>query len=268
MCLKPTEVWPKNKRLLVPCGKCLACLSNKRNDWAFRLEQEYKASKEAHFVTLTYDRKNLKKVDYELSKRDLQLYIKRVRKLQPDRKIRYYAVGEYGTQTGRPHYHLLIFNSDEKIIRSSWSDDGRSKGIVHVGKVSSASVRYCLKYMVQPIDKKKKPFSLMSRGYGLGAHYLTDEMVEWHRSGDKNYIQVNGIIGRLPRYYKDKIWYDKEKREKVSDASKWLAIKKSRKELKWFVKRYGKENAKTKMAEFRKAVIDRIKVKVAFTQTI
>ena len=26
--------------------------------------------------------------------------------------LKYYAVGEYGGQTKRPHYHIVIFNAD------------------------------------------------------------------------------------------------------------------------------------------------------------
>lgn len=51
-----------------------------------------------------------------LSKIDLQLFLKRFRKQLSkfsNEKIRYYAVGEYGPQTFRPHYHLLFFSNEE-----------------------------------------------------------------------------------------------------------------------------------------------------------
>ena len=90
---------------VVPCGKCIACLHNKRSDWQFRLRQEHKASKSSMFVTLTYRRKFLPEGG-SLSKRDLQLFLKRLRKKDESVKIRYYAVGEYGSQRKRAHYHL------------------------------------------------------------------------------------------------------------------------------------------------------------------
>lgn len=265
MCSQPL-FWIAHAKSAVPCGKCLPCLSNKRNEWAFRLEQEWKASKSAFFITLTYDRKNLEKANYELSKRDLQLFFKRLRKNDATARVRYYAVGEYGSKMLRPHYHILLFNALEQHVRKAWT-----KGIVHVGYVSAASVKYTLKYIVQPDllpSGKSKPFTLMSRGYGLGLNYLTDEMLSWHRSGDRNYAQVYGVPHRLPRYYRDKIWYRQADKERVSNASKWLAIKKSRKELRFYVNRYGAQKAKKKMAEMRNAVIQRIKTKVAFTQTL
>lgn len=263
-CVSPQIVYPKNKRTIVPCGKCLACLSNKRNDWAFRLNQEHRASKSALFVTLTYDWKSMPK-DGSLKKRDLQLFLKRVRKNDETKKIRYYGVGEYGTKNNRPHYHLLLFNSDEKIVRKSWT-----LGIIHIGNVTLASVAYALKYIVQPTGGKPyiaKPFAVMSRAYGIGANYLSDDMVQWHRSGGKNFTNVNGIKGRLPRYYREKIWYREVDRSRVQHESKWLAIKNDRLELKWFYQNYGSD-AKKMRKEFTAAVLSRISEKVAFTQTL
>lgn len=296
---------------MLPCGKCLVCLQSKRNDWAFRLQEEHKVSKSAFFVTLTYDNKNLP--DYgSLNKRDLQLFMKRLRKKDEKQRIRYYGVGEYGTETKRPHYHVLVFNSDESSIRGSWT-----KGLVHIGNVTIASVAYCLKYLVQPdsVPSKKiydaesetwkeayqKPFALMSRGYGIGAHYLTDEMVAWHRSGGKNYTLVSGTTTkiRLPRYYKEAIWpkrylpYKKEgetyvtecsdglklngriplesveftEREKVFSKSAWEGRQAVRAERKWFWRTYGK-NATQAYKEHRNALLSRVKIKVAFTQTL
>lgn len=261
------ELGPRSKKQQVPCGKCISCLSNRRIEWAFRLQQELKHCKGAsYFVTLTYDRENLKKANYALNKRDIQLYFKRLRKSSSNTSIRYYAVGELGSKSARPHYHILLFNAEEKQIRKSWD-----KGIVHLGMVTCASISYCLKYLVQPVIEglqKNKPFVLMSRGYGLGAKYLTDEMVEWHRNDDRNYAIIEGKKTRLPRFYRDKIWYKQKDKTRIADASRWLGIKESRKELRYYVKKYGVKKAKTKLQESRNAMMSRIKIKVAFTQTI
>lgn len=224
-CINQKTLWVDGHgNIQVPCGKCLPCTMNKRADWSFRLEQEYKYSISAHFVTLTYDQKHCPS-DGSLSKRHLQLYMKRLRKRDGTNKIRYYAVGEYGTHGGRPHYHLLLFNCQESDIRASWTDsNGHSVGIVHVGRVTAASVAYVTKYVIQkdePVpDGMQKPFALMSRAYGIGGHYLTDEMIEWHRGDSKNFTYREGSKIRLPRFYRDKIWPNinlkqkKKKREK------------------------------------------------------
>lgn len=43
----------------VPCGKCLACLEQRRGIWTFRILQELKVAETARFVTLTYTEENL-----------------------------------------------------------------------------------------------------------------------------------------------------------------------------------------------------------------
>lgn len=67
-----------------------------------------------------------KNVTYEdnqvavLVNRHLQLFIKRFRKYVSqnyNEKIRYYAVGEYGVQSLRPHWHILFFYSSSQLAR-------------------------------------------------------------------------------------------------------------------------------------------------------
>ena len=52
---------------------------------------------------------------------DLQRFIKRLRKqlskLFPNEKIRYYAIGEYGTSSYRPHWHLLLFIDSPELTK-------------------------------------------------------------------------------------------------------------------------------------------------------
>lgn len=267
-CLKLNEIWHGSKRYLVPCGKCLPCLSNKRNDWVFRLQQEHKVSSSALFVTLTYSPKYCPE---KLSKNHVQLFLKRLRKNESKIGIRYYCVGEYGAHYGRPHYHLLLFNCDPKgsTIRRAWCNRaGEPFGIVHIGTVTAASIAYTTKYIIQKGEGDKKPFTLMSRGYGLGAHYLTDSMVSWHRDDDRNYAMYYNVKVRLPKFYKDKIWPKKSEREKVSSKSKWDAIRAYRKNLRTFVSIYGKGKATEKMKEAATLHVNRIKQKVAYTQKL
>lgn len=281
-CVSKQTIWPHRsidwidagnveRPVTVPCGRCLPCLINKRSDWSFRLEQEFKASQSAIFVTLTYDTKHCPS-DGSLNKKHVQLYLKRLRKKDGTNKIRYYAVGEYGGKSGRPHYHLLLFNCcSTEHARQSWTDkNGAPVGIVHIGAVTSASVAYVTKYIVQPdlaIPHLQKPFSLMSRAYGIGAHYLTQEMIDWHRDDDRNYTMRYGQKGRLPRYYREKIWYRETDKSRISEESKWLAIRKKRQELRYYWKNHP-HNWKEIIKEGRNALLSRVKQKFAFTQTL
>lgn len=55
-----------------------------------------------------------------LVNRHLQLFVKRFRKYvskKYNEKIRYYAIGEYGTQSLRPHWHILFFYSSSQLAR-------------------------------------------------------------------------------------------------------------------------------------------------------
>lgn len=202
--------------MVVPCGICAFCCATRRSDWALRLHYEGRRHLVKKFITLTYADCHLhfKSGVSQLCKRDVQLWLKKVRRTGA--KVRYYAVGEYGSKTFRPHYHVLLFGDvSDSVIRDSWN-----LGLVHIGSVTEASVMYCLGYIVngkgwKMRTKREAPFSLMSRGNGipgdsgyggLGFSYLTPAMIEWHRSGRKNYAILDGAKRHLPRYFKCKIF--------------------------------------------------------------
>ena len=64
MCSHPKVITtPTNRRLVVPCGKCLACLSQKANQNKRVLESEFNSHKYCLFVTLTYDEQNIPLMD-------------------------------------------------------------------------------------------------------------------------------------------------------------------------------------------------------------
>lgn len=206
-CISPLLVRTSNSRQFVPCGKCNFCLQVKRADWTFRIMQEWKVSSSAKFLTLTYTDQDLPYGDgvATLCKRDLQLFHKRLRKENED-KLRYYAVGEYGTVTSRPHYHSIMFNLQSDVIARL--TDIWSLGMVHVGEVSYPSIHYVTKYVINRPGEyggREPPFAFMSKRPGLGAHYLETHK-EWHRKGKRNFTKVNGTQGRLPRYFKEKMF--------------------------------------------------------------
>ena len=120
------------RALLVPCGKCTYCRIARRREWTLRILHELQYWNDACFITLTYADENLPiqpvrpvhfPVSASLSKGDFQKFFKRLRK-RLDRKLRYYGCGEYGEQTGRPHYHGIVFGvspMEEKEIEYAWS---------------------------------------------------------------------------------------------------------------------------------------------------
>jgi hypothetical protein len=208
-----------------PCGKCPACVRRRVSGWAFRLNKQSEQSNSAHFVTLTYNDEHIKKTKngFEtLVKKDVQDFFKRLRKLTKQ-KISYYAVGEYGDTGERPHYHIILFNANPKIVENAWKLNDITLGNVHFGDVGDASVGYTLKYISKDKkipqfngDDRQKEFALMSKG--LGAGYLTHNMVKWHTTGNienKVYLPLkDGKKAAMPRYYKDKL-YDKGQKFRI-----------------------------------------------------
>lgn len=282
-CPYPKWVCPRYVPELVPCGKCLACLVNKRNEWAFRLEQEYKASHGACFVTLTYHPKFCP--DYGLDKKHVQKYMKRLRKVCSD-KLRYFLVGEYGTRTQRPHYHIILFNYGERNIeteiRQAWSSrKSEAFGIVDIRPLTAGRILYCTKYIIQrgngEASGNNKPFMLCSRAYGIGLGYLSTEMADYHRRTQRNYTLVHGKKGRLSRYYRDKIWwpipggtknptwYECPARSNILEEAKAQG---EAQELKNYqiLREAGYTDPDRIQADMRSAVLGRVKQKTAYTQ--
>lgn len=199
--------------------------------------QEDKIASSSHFITLTYDTSHVPITDkgfMSLSLRDLQLFFKRLRKsvyhqqetcvqnclpvssslYGGSSKIKYYAVGEYGGKSLRPHYHLILFNCPIELIQPAWDLGG-----VHYGTVSGASIGYCLKYMCKDQiigkhgdwDDRKPEFSVMSKGLGLS--YLTPAMRAWHKADLDQRMYVPLMDGKkiaMPRYYKNKLYSEDE----------------------------------------------------------
>ena len=221
-------------RITVPCGKCANCLSNQRSDWTFRLNQELKNSSSAYFVTLTYSEENVPYIGETstLRKKDLQDFIKRLRRyhdmevekyqklvnasyieLNPP-QIRYYAIGEYGPETLRPHYHGLFFNVSPEVIQhieKIWK-----LGFIKVGDVNTASIHYCTKYVINRKTEcpgVEEQFSIMSRRPGIGYSYINNKSLRYHRQEQGQKFEVtteDGRIQRMPRYYKQFIFTKKE----------------------------------------------------------
>lgn len=171
MCLTP--FFKKSGEGPFPCGKCPECRLRRASDWGFRLMEEDKKSTSSLFITLTYDTKFVhrsKNGFLTLDKRDVQLFFKRLRKAHSESscKIRYYAVGEYGGRSRRPHYHVIAFGADISKVQPAWQ-----LGAVHYGTVSLASVCYTLKYITKSRtvprhknDDRLPEFSLMSKDWG------------------------------------------------------------------------------------------------------
>lgn len=244
----------KDLPVQIPCGQCIGCRLDRSRQWALRCCQEAKLHVFNSFITLTFDDEHLPK-DNSLSKRELQLFFKSLRKEieknEPGKKIRYYACGEYGETGDRPHYHAIIFGhdfDDKQYIKSIngnrlYTSDTLSsvwgKGFVTIGNVSFDSAAYVARYCTKKItgDKaeshyngRQPEFSLMSTGResggGIGGPYFKKFYSDFERADGR--ILHDGRLLKPARYY-NKIYdsitegdinYDKSKHKRIVDKLK------------------------------------------------
>ena len=214
----------------IPCGKCFGCRLKRARDWSTRMMLESEYHDESWFVTLTYDNNHLPMNEYvdedgcvceksTLRKRDLQLFWKRLRKKQD---IRYYACGEYGTRTARPHYHAIIFglHLDPDRLRTYrdkpfmlWECPELQEiwkcGYVVVGKVTQESCEYTARYCMKKLNGSAAEiydqfnfipeFSSMSLRPAIGRQWFDDHAFEVY---PKDEIQLpKGRVVTPPRYF-------------------------------------------------------------------
>lgn len=229
MCYQPIQI--KNPKfglpgqeqyLLVNCRKCLECRQKRANEWAVRCMAEAHKFDQNSFITLTYEDSPI-----VLVKRDLQLFFKRLRKALPCVKIKYFAVGEYGSQRWRPHYHAIIFGygfpdkylwSKSKrgnvIYRSNLLERCWSKGNCTVQDVTYETCGYCALYSSpqkhdMPVYLRSVPeFNLMSKN--LGTDFLIENM-ETYLQTDSIWLEGHKI--NIPQYILNKYFGEGIKRD-------------------------------------------------------
>lgn len=146
----------------LPCGQCVGCRLEKSRQWAVRCHHEAQLHPQNSFITLTYSDDNLPPYG-TLIKRDLQLFLKKLRKKYPQ-KIRFMGCGEYGSTYGRPHYHACLFNIDFddkllfkeengiKLFTSAKLDKVWGLGMCTVGDVTFQSAAYVARYIMAKIN--------------------------------------------------------------------------------------------------------------------
>jgi hypothetical protein len=174
-----------------PCGRCLHCKINQRRIWTHRIMLELSCHDDGCFVTLTYDDDHIPDPPH-LQSDDLTKYLKRLRR-RYDKPIRFFAVGEYGDKTERPHYHLALFGVsylDADIIDKSWG-----LGFVQVGDLNRKSAGYIAGYVVKKMTSKTDP-------------RLNGRTPEFMRSSRQNGGIGFGAVKRIAKKLKEDKNYD------------------------------------------------------------
>lgn len=204
--------------ILIPCGECIGCRMSWRRQWATRCLHEKRLHGASAFVTLTYDGKSIPALG-SLRIRHLQLFMKRLRKERPC-GLRFFACGEYGSTLQRPHYHVLLFNTDfpdmrfwknsasgEALFSSVELDRIWNLGDAYIGTVTARSCAYVAGYVTKKVGRevdyapREAEFRVMSRRPGIGC-------VWFERFHDEAYRHDSVIVDfretGIPRYYDTK----------------------------------------------------------------
>jgi len=190
----------------LPCGKCVGCVQDRCEDWSVRCYHESTLHAFNCFATLTYADPSPDRI----SKPDLQHFFKRLRKR--GFKLRYFAVGEYGGQTRRPHYHVIFFGEDfrEGGIRvamggkseteyyvSPTLSDAWGQGHCLVAPADPAAIFYTCGYSLKSLGNGET-FALQSRRLALGTGWLDRFHDDVSRN---NFVTIDGARHRVPAAY-------------------------------------------------------------------
>ena len=230
----------KGEPVSVPCGQCSICKMQTAKQWSCRLRISVTESQFPYFLTLTYDDNNLHYVDcvekVAVNEKEKDVYytcpwddfavqnglkpslvpehitnfIKQLRHHLP-KGFKYYCVGEYGSKTKRPHYHMIVWNTLPKIEFFDLLEKYWKYGHFRIDTVTPASIMYVTKYHVNknfsPPDTVPS-FARMSKG--IGAEFVNKTNLRWYNeiknSTDRTFISFDKCRYSMPRYLRDKIF--------------------------------------------------------------
>lgn len=229
----------------VPCRQCYGCRMRKTLDWSMRNMHQLSSSQNVGaFITLTYNEDNLPE-NGSLDPDHLKDFWKRLRDAIAPLKIRYFACGEYGDVTNRPHYHAIIFgydfpdktlwstNKGNKYYRSTLLEKKWGLGNCIIGDVNFQTCSYVAKYIQKKItgdaavdayvDERTgevlvPPFQRQSLKPAIG--------LDWFNENWKHVFPIDRLVHEgkefpVPQYYVDQLekinpeLYEKVKESRV-----------------------------------------------------
>lgn len=237
------------EQIELPCGQCILCRLEHARQWAVRITHEATLHNENAFITLTYKDENLPE-HAQLHYPHLQKFWKKLRKeIGP---LRYFAVGEYGDESQRPHYHACLFGhafiKGRTIVRQQpsllWThpllEEIWGHGGVRIGALNFETAQYTASYVTKKIVGKRQyvrmdeetgelipviqPRAFMSLRPAIGKSWL--EL--WGKNVyDHDQVIINGRPQKPPKYYdtwlkstnESALAQTKEKRKKEAKKS-------------------------------------------------
>lgn len=231
----PSKPIQRHKEIQFPCRQCLGCRIDKQTQWCIRLLHENQLHQNAQFITLTYDEDHIP-IDFGLHHEHFQAFMKKLRKLNPEKRLRFFMCGEYGSRGSRPHYHAIIFGlklDDLKVYKTDYSKGDEYKiytsetlekiwarGMVTIGYVNKATMNYVSGYMLKEqvltskgdysitdpetgeIYDRKAPYIRMSNRPGIGGDWIEKFTSDVY---PHDHVIIEGKKKSVPDYYLKKL---------------------------------------------------------------
>lgn len=288
----------------IPCKYCWACRLNYSAEWATRIMLEAQKYECNWFLTLTYDDEHVPIAEktsgekdgqviewendgtwgYTLAPEDMKTFMNTLRK-NYERKghkgIKYFYCGEYGENTRRPHYHIILLNCPLDIglfynthidtnFKAHWKslevENIWKKGMIDIAELewscAAYVARYCTKKVANLMTKEDylsnglyPEYVRMSKGIGFDYYekhkddiYKNDEMVMKTVKGNNgSYKPPKAFDRKFKDLYPDKFKLIQESRKKAGERSR--ALEKQITDYTDLKKlQIAAENIKTKMA--------------------
>lgn len=252
----------------IGCGECIGCRLDYSREWANRGYLESTMWDNNYFVTLTLDDENIEIPEFIETKegflfmeveniewmgtlvpKDLQDFLKRLREEFRTKYnhtgIRFMAAGEYGETYGRPHYHLILFNTpfptesfhnpkvkyekyvyyENTILEKCWK-----KGWAQITECSWNTIAYVARYITKKINGpgseeeyaakgQVKEFFRVSNQPGIGREYYEKHKEEIYKDDKVLIRNAKGSHWVKPPTYFDKL-YEKEFPEKFEEIKR------------------------------------------------
>lgn len=258
--------------LLTPCGNCILCRIEQARQTAVRITHEATLHLQNSFITLTYNDKHLPALG-GLHYEDLTAFWKRARYHYGE--LSYYAVGEYGEKSNRPHYHACVFGHDffegSVILKEApnrlWTNPQLNQiwglGHVVIGTLDHNTASYTAGYILKKQRAKQRycvidtetgesitvnaPRAFMSRNIGRGWYDKWNQGLQ-----DHDRVIINGKPQKPPKAY-DR-WLGETNKQKIEEIKAKRIKQAQKKQTTDEQRRARAHNARTHATQRRQTV--------------
>lgn len=205
-------IWVPDQGMNVPCGQCMPCRINKGRLWSARIIMEWLYTEErCYFLTFTIAPEHechvISSDGIPVATLEKKKFLKWLENSQRyTGPFRYYAIGEYGENTFRPHYHLAIFpkrSGQAEALPSLWQ-----KGFTTIAELNHERARYLANYTAKKLTKdtderlerdQEPEFRTSSKNPPLGSTFVDQLYLTYTRSPGSDLIKDRGDVERTFR---------------------------------------------------------------------